>query len=293
MIFKIPFTFSRKEKLKKRAKLFSSRLKHKKDSKLEKILDSGDANLTREEFLSICYRSFFNNFIFLYIILTIALMFFAIERFYLISLAIALLFSLFIFFSQRVYPKIYVSRKQKKIERDLLPALEDILIQLNSGIPLFSILTNISSSNYGVLSLEFKKAVKRINAGEPEAEVLNNLGKRNPSIYFRRTLWQISNGMMAGSDMSIVIKDNIKALNEEQLIQIQNYGNKLNPLIVMYMLITVIVPTLSITFLTIIISMVNIEKNMAIMLFVSLAVFVIFAQIMFLGLIKSRRPSLL
>ena len=35
-----------------------------------------------------------------------------------------------------------------------------MLVQLNSGIPLFDILTNISNSNYGELSLEFKKAVK-------------------------------------------------------------------------------------------------------------------------------------
>ncbi|MBT4136189.1 type II secretion system F family protein [archaeon] len=293
MRFKIPFTFSRLEKLKKRAKFFSSRFKHKKKSKLEETLNACDIQLTREEFLGICFRSLFINFFFLLVISTTISMMLELNKFYLISLGLSSIFSLFIFFSQRVYPKIYVSRKQKKIEKDLLPALEDILIQLNSGIPLFSIMTNISYSDYGVLSLEFKKAVKRINAGEPEAEVLNNLGKKNPSLYFRRVLWQISNGMMAGSDMSIVIKDSIKALNEEQLIQIQNYGNRLNPLIVMYMLITVIIPTLSITFLTIITSMIDIEKNSATLLFISLGIFVIFAQIMFLGLIKSRRPSLL
>jgi len=122
---------------------------------------------------------------------------------------------------------------------------------------------------------------------------LNIIGKNNPSNLFRRTLWQISNGMIAGSDMAIVVEDSIKALNEEQLIQIQNYGNKLNPLIVMYMILTVIIPTLSITFLTIISSIVNLPSNMVVLLFITLFTFVVFAQIMFLGMIKSRRPSLL
>ena len=124
------------------------------------------------------------------------------------------------------------------------------------------VLVNISSSDYGELSVEFKKAVKRINSGEPEAEVLDDVGRKNPSTFFRRTLWQISSGMKSGADMSVVVKDNIAALNEEQIIQIQSYGNKLNPLIVFYMLMAVIVPALSITFLTIVSSMINLPKNL-------------------------------
>ena len=111
--------------------------------------------------------------------------------------------------------------------------MQDILIQLDSGIPLFDTLTNVSAANYGELSAEFKKAVKRIGAGEPEAEVLASISSKSHSVFFRRTLWQLSNGLNAGSDMSMIIKENIKTLNEEQMIQIQNYGNKLNPLIMM------------------------------------------------------------
>jgi pilus assembly protein TadC len=187
----------------------------------------------------------------------------------------------------------FVMRRQKDIEKNLLAALEDINVQLNSGIPLFSVLVNISSSDYGELSVEFKGAVQKINAGSPEQEVLEELSKRNPSIFFKRTLWQISNGMNAGSDMAIVVKDSMRALNEEQMIQIQNYGNKLNPLMVFYMLAAVIIPALSVTFLTIFSSMVNLPKSTTQMMFIGLFIMVMFIQFMFMGLIKSRRPSLL
>ena len=93
--------------------------------------------------------------------------------------------------------------------------------------------------------------------------------------------------------MSTIIRESIKTLNEEQMIQIQNYGNKLNPLIMMYMLISVIVPALSVSFLVVIASMIGLEKNLTMGLFIGLFIFVVFFQIMFLGLIKSRRPSLL
>ena len=71
----------------------------------------------------------------------------------------------------------------RDIERNLIPALEDMLVQLNSGVPLCSILVNISASDYGELSAEFKKAVKKINAGSPQSDVflLFVVGRRNGS----------------------------------------------------------------------------------------------------------------
>lgn len=293
MKFQIPFTFSGAEKLRKRARFFVSRIGHKKTSKLQDNLRNAGTDLSREEYLGICLRSFVYSFIFLLIISTTALFFLSVAQFYLLGLGIAFVFSIFVAFSQLVYPKIYVSRRQRDIEKNLISALEDISIQLNSGIPLFAIMTNISSADYGELSIEFKKAVKKINSGEPEAEVLDELGKRNPSVFFRRVLWQISNGMRAGSDMSIVIKDSIKALNEEQMIQIQNYGSKLNPLLVFYMLISVIIPALSVAFMTIIASMVSLPGKMVMLMYIGMFVLVFLVQIMFLGMIKSRRPSLL
>ncbi|MBD3252162.1 hypothetical protein GF386_00330 [Candidatus Pacearchaeota archaeon] len=293
MKFRIPFTFSDIAGLKKKSKFFSRYIKHRRETKLGDSLKNADISMTREEYLSISLRTFVIAFIFLYIFITTILILINIKFSFLLGFALSIVFSFFVLFSQLVYPKIYVMRRQRNIDKNLISALEDMLVQLDSGIPLFSVLVNISSSGYGELSLEFKKAVKKINAGIPEQEVIEELSKSNPSPFFKRTLWQISNGMNAGSNMSIVIRDSIKSLNEEQMIQIQNYGNKLNPLIVFYMLIAVIIPALSITFLTIISSMLGMPKNITTVLFLTLFVFVILIQIMFLGIIKSKRPSLL
>ncbi|MBI5804049.1 type II secretion system F family protein [Candidatus Pacearchaeota archaeon] len=293
MKFRIPFSMFSLDRLKKRSLFLKRFVKYKKDSLLEDRLANTDSGLKREEYLAICLNGFVNSFLLFFILSSTALLLFGVNRALLFSFGLSLLFGLFIFFSRKVYPKVYSNRKEKEIERNLIPALEDILVQLNSGIPLFSIMINISSSDYGALSEEFKKAVRRINAGLPQVDVLEELGEKNPSIFFRRTLWQISNGMRAGSDISIIIRESIKSLSEEQLIQIQNYGNKLNPLIMFYMLISVIIPSLSITFLTIISSIVNLAENITKMLFVGLFVFVVLIQFMFLGIIKSIRPSLL
>src|SRR5689334_21010023 len=224
MKFQIPFTFSSIEVLKKRSVFFGDYIQYRKHSKLEENLFKCQVNLTRKEYLSIAYRTFTHTFIFFLALAMTILGFIGVPYYPLFSIGMAFFFSGFIFLSQLFYPGMYVMRRQKDIERNLFSALEDILVQLNSGIPLFSVLVNISSSEYGELSTEFKRAVQKINAGSPEQEVLEELSRRNPSVFFKRTLWQISNGMNAGSDMSIVVRDSMKALNEEQLIQIQNYG---------------------------------------------------------------------
>ena len=293
MKFHIPFTFSRIERLKKRPILIKSLQQRKKYSNLDYYLENSNAEITREQYLNICVQSFLTSFIIVMIISTTIMIVAKAKSPFVLSIIISLSCAGFVAFSQLNYPRLYFNRKQKGLERNLMPALEDMLVQLSSGVPLFDIMVNISISDYGEISSEFKKAVRKINAGTPQIEVLEELGEKNSSSYFRRTLWQISNGMKSGSDISTVIKGSLRLLNEEQIIQIQNYGNKLNPLIMFYMLVTIILPALAITFLTIIASMVGLSKNITMIMYGGLFMFTVFIQIMFLGAIRSSRPTLI
>ncbi len=297
MKFRIPFTIASADKLKKHSRLFVMKATSKRSigslKRLQKYLENSNTGYNASEYKAVVRRSTLIYFISSYILLAIGLFLFRIGSFFMLAFGLAILFSLFIYFSQSAYPKVFDNRRVRDIEKNLLPSLQDIVVQLNSGIPLFNILVNISSSNYGELSNEMKKAVKKINAGYPQIEVLEELGEKNSSSYFRRTLWQVSNGMRAGSDISVVIKENIKFLNEEQILQIQNYGNKLNPVIMFYLLVSIILPSLSITFLTIISSMLGLESSATTGLFVALFVAVTLIQAMFLGVVRSLSPRLM
>lgn len=293
MKFKMPFTSGNLTKLKSRSKFFSSKFKYKKNSQLGMLLKNLDLRVNREEYLAIVLKTFIGVFVFSSALLSTMFFIMEVRFFYLIGISLGLVFAGFNAFSQLMYPKVFEAKRQKDIERNLLYALDDMLVQLSAGVPLFEIINNISNSNYGELSVEFKKIVKRISAGEPESKVINDIGKKNSSPFFRRTLWQISNGLNSGSNMMMIIKESVDSLNEEQMIQIQNYGNKLNPLIMMYMLISVIVPALSVSFMTVVVSMMGVEGSIANAMFVGLFIFVMVFQIMFLGMIRSKRPSLL
>ncbi|MCA9485885.1 MAG: type II secretion system F family protein [Nanoarchaeota archaeon] len=293
MKFRVPFTFASTDKLKKRSVFFRRFIKKKKNTKLEIALENAEVPLNREEYLSICLGGFVVSFFMMFIVISTLLILVSVEGALLLSLVISLMLSAFMYFSRVAYPSIYNHKKQVDLERNLIPALQDMLVQLNSGVPMFSIMVNISSTDYGELSKQFKVMVKEINAGMPQVEVLERIGDRNPSEYFRRALWQMSNGLRAGSDITVVIEDTVKSLIEEQYIQIQDYGNKLNPAIMFYMLSSVILPALAITFLTLITSMIDLGSTTSKLIFVGMFIAVMFAQVMFLGVIKSMRPSLI
>ncbi|MGV8131321.1 MAG: type II secretion system F family protein [Candidatus Pacearchaeota archaeon] len=293
MTFHIPFTISSLNRLKIKSKRYVKIFSVKRDSKLKDYLAKAEVDITREEYLGIVARSTLMFSVIAYIAFSTAIFILKQGNPFLIPLIPTIAVGMFTSFSQINYPKILADKQQKGIERNLLAAMEDMLIQLSSGVPLFTILVNISASGYGQLSLEFKKAVKKINAGFPQIEVIEELGKKNHSILFRKALWQISNGMKAGSNITEVVRDIIHSLNEEQFLQIQTYGNKLNPLIMFYMLISIILPALAITFLTIISSVVNLPEAITIGMFVGLYIMSILIQIMFLGAIRTAKPSLI
>jgi len=211
----------------------------------------------------------------------------------LIGILGVLILCLFIFTQQMMYPNLTASKRIRNIERNLIPAMQNMLVQLSSGVPLFNVIAAIADADYGGVSQQFKIAVRQINAGRPQIAVLEEIAKNNPSLHFRRALWQVINGMKTGTDMSDVIKLSIDNLSEEQVIQIQRYGSQLNPLAMFYMMIAVVVPALGVTFIMVLSSFLNLTPGGTKLIFWGLLTTVFFFQLMFIGMLKTRRPNLL
>lgn len=260
---------------------------------LKMHLKQAEIDLEAREYLSMCFLSSLMFFAFFGFFIILILYAAGVGGYAVVGLLISVIFTLFIFFQQLVYPKVYTNRRIRDIERNLLPALQNILVQLNSGVSLYDVLFNISTSDYGGVSKEFGIAIKEIRTGKPQIEALEEIGSANPSLFFRRAIWQMVNGMKSGADIACVIGEIIDSLAEEQVLQVQKYGGQLNPLAMFYMLVAVIMPSLGMTFLIIISSFVKMSGFATKLVFWGLYGFVIFFQLMFLGIIKSRRPNLL
>ncbi len=295
MLKKLPYTFLPMHVIAKGSKLFYNLAQKYVIAfpSINIVLKQTDFKVQARDYVALCMFASFSFFLFFGSLLSLFLLAIVGLKGLIAGLLISLIITFFVFLQQMYYPKMISGKRVKDIERNLLPATQNMLIQLNSGIPLFNILINISDGDYGELSKEFGKAVKEINAGNDQVEVLESLAEKNPSLLFRRVIWQIVNGMKAGSDMASVVREAIDTVSEQQLIQIQNYGSQLNPIAMFYMLAAVIVPSLSITFIIILSSFISVSEEGTKMIFWGLFGFVVFIQLMFMGVIRSKRPNLI
>ena len=128
-----------------------------------------------------------------------------------------------------------------------------------------------------------------MTGGLDEITALNKISERNPSLYFRRALWQIVNALKAGSDIGDTLETITDDFSQKQITEIKNYGQQLNPWTMMYMIVAVIIPSLGLTFLIILSSFsgISIPKMIFPLIFIGLLLF----QVFFIGFVKNKRPS--
>jgi len=218
--------------------------------KLRQTLQQADLDLDEKEysaimlFLVIFYTVFFGALITL-------LLSKVTPHFIFLGIGIGLFMGMMIFIQAVMYPQMIVRKKVRDIEKNLVFALRAILIQLKSGIGLFDSMTMVSKGNYGAVSKEFQKAVELINTGTPEEDAIEEMGRKNPSPYLGKAVWQITNGMNAGADISDVLSETVSSMIREQRLAINKYGSQLRVLSLMYMMIGVIMPALGVTLLII------------------------------------------
>lgn len=258
---------------------------------IDSDLERAGFDLEAREWFSIAVFSFLFYFLLLFGIISLVsfLAKIILIKALLIALPVGIAVGGMVFLYLTFYPRLQVNKKVKGLEANLIPALHHLLIQIRSGVPLFNCLVSVAYSNYGILSKEMKKAVNEINTGKAEVEALEMLARENPSVYFRRVMWQIVNALKSGADIGSTVKDIVDNLSVEQTVAIKKYGSQLNPIALMYMIFCVIFPTLGITFLLILTSFVGLSFNLEWILLGILAFLAIF-QFMLIGLIKSRRP---
>jgi pilus assembly protein TadC len=209
-----------------------------------------------------------------------------------LHLLIVMLFSfVFLFFFMFFYffqlPMIKINRVDKEINKEIVFAGRFLIVELESGVSLYDSMKNMGKS-YPVVGAYFTEIVNKINVGTPMEDAITEVIESNPSPALTKILWQVSNSLRTGSDVAEPLKTVVETLIKEQRIMVNEYGRKLNPLAMFYMLIAIIMPSLGVTMLTIFSIFIGIKLNLVILLTIS---FVIgFLQFMFIAMINSIRP---
>lgn len=205
------------------------------------------------------------------------------------SAVVGLIFFIVFLFVTCFSPRIAAIRLASEIDRNLVLALRSIVVQVSSGSSLYDAMVSAAKSNYGIVSLEFKKVVQSINSGDSEIEALEKIALNSKSEYLSRACWQILTALRSGSSLANSITAVIDLLLAEQERSIKAFSSELNLFLLMYLLFAAAVPTLGVTFLVIFSSLGGTSIGVAEILEIIILAFV--TQVVLIGFVRARSPK--
>ncbi len=185
-------------------------------------------------------------------------------------------------------PEVAIKKQEHEIAREIIFAGRFLIIEAKSGVPLYNSMVNVAK-NFKVIGKYFKELVDKVNMGTSIEEAIGETIETTPSNNFRKILWQILNSLKTGADIASSLDGVVQQITKEQMIEIREYGKKLNPLAMFYMMIAVITPTLGITLMIVIATFLGIKVSMTVLLVTAITLGII--QLLFLNIIRSSRPA--
>jgi len=263
-------------------------------SLLEKIFPNTEADLARtglqigaKNFLAACaISSFFYALFFAAIISLVGILAGSFSILFTAVIFIVLL-AMFVF-ATSFSPKIVSAQKASELDEGLILALRYILLQISSGSSLYDSMVNVAKSNYGIVSLEFKKVIQSINSGDSEVEALEKIALNSGSEYLSRACWQILTSLRSGSSLAGSISSVVDLLLNERERRIKNYSAEMNLFVLLYLLFAAAIPTLGVTFLVIFSALGGTKIGAVEILGVMIAAFI--TQLILVSFVKSRTP---
>lgn len=197
---------------------------------------------------------------------------------------------LFVIMFFYMFKRVYVKSKKldEQISKEVVFAGRFLIIELESGIPLYNTFENIGK-NYKYVGLYFNNIIEKVRLGTSLEDAINETVDMCPSENLRKLLWQILNSISTGADIASALNSVLENIVREQNIAMKEFGNKLNPLAMFYMMIAVIVPSLGITMLVVFSSFVNIQLSLLSLMVIAVAIGLL--QLIFLIMIKNSRPN--
>jgi flagellar protein FlaJ len=192
----------------------------------------------------------------------------------------------FLYFMQM--PEYKIRLKEKNIDREIVYACRFLIIELDSGVPLYNAMTNVAKS-YKTVGRAFRDIIENIDLGSTIEDAIEDAITLTPSQDFRKVLWQILNSLKTGAEVSSALNAVVDQITREQIIKVSEYGRRLNPIAMFYMMIAVILPSLGITMLIVLSSFLAFELTLTILIVIAMALG--FIQFMFIAMIRTSRPA--
>jgi len=269
--------------------------KKKGESKFIKFLVSRDKNLKKmlriarfdkspEEFLQ---QTIILSFLFSF---SISFVFFAISK--KISFFILFVFLFFFFFFFSIFknrPLLEIKKRRQKIDRDLLFSGQYMLVKLESGLPLFNTLIHVSKE-YNETGFFFREIVQDINLGTPIEKAMAKARDYCPSENMKKILAEVVTSLKTGANVTDTLKNTLEQISTNLLLEVKAYNKKLNSIMMFYMILGTVLPSIGIALMVIFLSFAGININNSILIIV--VGLLALMQLFFIAMVNNARPTI-
>ncbi len=189
-----------------------------------------------------------------------------------------------------LYPRMIAKNMAGSVDRELIFAMRDMLIQTSSGVPLFTAIENVGNSSYENVSREFSTVSTHVKAGASLLDELEAMALRTQSEYLKKTCWQMVTAIRSGSNLNNTFKGIVKMLVEYQFALSKSFNAELNFIILVYLMTAAVLPTIGTTVLVIfsVFGMLGITPE----IFGGIVAISFIGQAAIIGYVKLKRPSL-
>ena len=184
-------------------------------------------------------------------------------------------------------PKSGMRKRQREIDREVLFAGRYLLIRLQSGSPLITTLSDASKGK-GPVAKYFGNIMYEIDTGTPLEEALENGRKYSASPKFKKLIWQLVVVLKTGAEITGSLRETVRAIANEQAIEIKAFGKKLSSILLFYMVVGCVVPSLGLTMMVILASFIGFPLSPVLLTIILVLLGGI--QIAFIIMVKASRP---
>jgi flagellar protein FlaJ len=205
-------------------------------------------------------------------------------------LLIVILTVMFFLVLHLFYPRMIAKSVAERIDRELIFAMRDLLIQISSGVPLFNAIENVANSNYGYVSREFTIISTHVKGGSSLLDEVEAMAVRTQSEYLKKTAWQMATAIRSGANVTATIKGVVKMLVDYQFTLTKSFNAELNFIVLIYLMVSAVLPTIGTTVLVIfsVFGMLGVTPEV----FMILVGMSFLGQAAVIGYVKLKRPNL-
>jgi flagellar protein FlaJ len=201
------------------------------------------------------------------------------------AMLIFYVYLLYFFFN---YPTSRIFKFRKAVSRELVFAGRFLIIELESGLPVYDAFVHVSA-NYRNVGKYFQNIVHKASLGTDLETAIEQEAEIVPSQDLKKILWQVLNSIKTGADISDALNTVLDQLVREQQVEVEEYGRKLSPMAMFYMIFAVILPSLGMTMFMVLATFIGFKLDLISL--VVIAAVLGFVQFLFLASIKSARPA--